>query len=662
MRKRVRSKGARGGEGTSSLAVHPFFVPVVLFAIILCVFGQVLRHDFINYDDDQYVYGNPNITSGLRLDGILWAFTHVHADNWHPLTTISHMLDCQLFGLQPWGHHLINILLHAGATFFLLFALWELTGAYWPSAFVAAIFAVHPLRVESVAWVSERKDVLSGLFFMLTLWSYARYVRDNRSKSARYVAAIVFFALGLLSKPTLVTLPFVLLLLDFWPLRRFAPQSSNRSSLATRSLGYLVREKLPFFLLSAGSCVATLLAQQKVTNRGLDLGVRVGNAAISYLAYIGQMIWPIGLSPVYPYRTDGSFVFQAVLAGLLLLVVTAVFFVWRAKYPFLLVGWLWFLGVLVPMIGIVQVGSQARADRYTYLSQIGLYIVVTWGCLELFSRWPQGRKALIAVALVSIGGLTVVSARQASHWQNSETLWSYTLAHTTDNALAESNLGSALMKKNLLDGAAVHLRRALDIQPNYAEAHNTLGYVLMKKGQLNDAVIHFQKALELKPELTNAEYNLTFARGYALAQEGKAAEAITAYEAALKMQPNDPLLRNNLAAALAALGKTGEAIEQLRQAVRINRDYEEGHANLATLLLQMGGREEAMFHFREALRLNPNDAEVQEELRESTPAMPTSAKLAFECGIRGNQSLLRWTHYALANYEGEERERRGDIS
>jgi protein O-mannosyl-transferase len=675
VRRRKTPKGSATAQ-SSSRANSGFLIGnvcILLAGIVWIVFGQTLRHEFVNYDDDEYVRGNPRITTGLTLEGIRWAFTHVHAANWHPLTTISHMLDCQLYGLQPWGHHLTNVLLHAAATVFLFLALRQLTGAHWPSAFVAAVFAIHPLRVESVAWVAERKDVLSGVFFMLTLWAYARYARSNRPSSGRYIIALALFALGLLCKPTLVTLPFVLLLLDYWPLRRFALQSpgskppgsmrdhvairhsenpSRGGSLPTKPVQYLLIEKIPFFVLSAASCVATILAQERAvrTIQQLNFGDRVANAMVSYVAYLGQMIWPVGLSLVYPYHVGGRIIAQALLASLVLLIISVVFFIWRRKYPFLLVGWLWFLGVLVPMIGIVQVGSQARADRYTYLAQIGLYLLVTWGALELPTKWRGGREVLIAVAVLIVTGLTADSYLQTSYWRNGETLWSQALANTSDNALAQSNLGDALMRKGQLDDAVVHLRKALEIKANFAEANNSLGYVLMKKGQLDEAVVHFRKALasnpnfaeannnlgfvlmkkgqmddavvyfrkavEINPEYPNANYNLAFALGYALAQKGNMADAITSYRAALRIRPNDPIVRNNLAASLAAMGKTDEAIEQFREVLRLDGNYQEAHVNLASMLLQLGRRDEAVAELREALRLNPDDAQVKAQLRQ----------------------------------------------
>jgi len=573
-------------------------ISVLLVAVVWIVFGQTLGHEFVNYDDDQYVYDNPRITNGLSLERIGWAFTHVHADNWHPLTTISHMLDCQLYGLQPWGHHLTNVLLHTAAAIFLFLALWRLTGARWPSAFVGAVFAIHPLRVGSVAWVAERKDVLSGVFFMLTLWAYARYVRSKRPASGRYTTVLVFFALGLMCKPTLVALPFVLLLVDYWPLRRFAIPllgSKSRSTLnqvavrsaedrsvggqlPTQSIQYLLIEKIPFLALSAASCLATLLAQGNtvVPIRQLTFGNRVGNAMVSYVAYIGQMIWPAGLSVFYPHPERGLTIAQVLLASLALLMVSVIFFIWRGKYPFLWIGWLWFLGMLVPMIGLVQVGEQVRADRYTYLPQIGLSFLVTWGAMELFAKWRRGREVLIAIAVLIITGLMADSYIQTSYWRNAETLWNQALANTSGNYVA----------------------------------HNGLGDVLMKKGQVDEAVVHFKKALEIFPDSPVAHVNL----GNVLLHNGNWAGAITSYEAAIRVKPNYPSAHNNMGISLMKLGKSDEALAQFREALRIDRDFQKAHRNLVTVLLRLGRRDGAVTHLRELLRLNPDDANVKAQL------------------------------------------------
>ena len=554
---------------------------ILLVGIVWIVFGQTLQHEFVNYDDNEYVYENPRITNGLTLDGVQWALTHVHASNWHPLTTISHMLDCQLYGLQPWGHHLTNVLLHSVAAIFLFLALRELTGALWPSAFVAAVFAIHPLRVGSVAWVAERKDVLSGVFFMLILWAYAGYARSNRPSSRRYAMLLVLFALGLMSKPTLVALPFVLLLLDYWPLRRFSGDNSTRGgSFPAKPVRYLLVEKIPFLALSAASCAITLLVQEgAMMARRLTFGDRVGNAAVSYATYLSQMIWPAHLAVFYPYPPGNLNIAQAILAFLLLMIISMIFFLWRGKFPFLLIGWLWFLGMLVPMIGIVQVGEQARADRYTYLAQIGLYLLVTWGAMELFARWRRGRQVLIAFALLIVTGLTVDSYFQTSFWRDSETLWNQTIANTSNNYIAHNDLGKAVLQKGRLDEAVVHFRKALEICTNCPEVYNNLGHVLARKGDWVNAVTSYQAALRSWPT-PNAHNN------------------------------------NNLGIALAKVGKRDEAVEQFREALRIDEDYQEAHCNLALVLLELGRREEAVVHLREALRLKPDDAKIKAQLHQ----------------------------------------------
>lgn len=580
-RQKKPSKGSaaqRSSSGGDHLVT--FSVSIFLVAIVWMVFGQTLQHEFVNYDDSSYIYENPIITKGLSAGGIGWAFANVHSGNWHPLTTISHMLDCQLYGLQPWGHHLTNVLLHAAAAILLFIALRELTDTLWPSAFVAVVFAIHPLRVESVAWVAERKDVLSGVFFTLTLWAYARYVRGRRPSPGRFTLVLVFFALGLMCKPTLVTVPFVLLLLDYWPLRRVAGSSANRGATVTESIQELLVEKIPFFVLSAASCVATLMAQKETIMgiRQLTFGDRIGNAMISYIAYIGQMIWPIGLAVFYPFPANGINVLQASLAFLILVVVSVCFCIWRGKYPFLLTGWFWFLGMLIPMIGIVQVGAQTRADRYTYLAQIGLYILVTWGAIDLLARRRGGREVLIALAVVVVGGLAVGSHIQTASWKNSETLWTQALANTSSNYIAHTNLGDALMKKGRLDEAVLQCRKALEINPDCAEAHTTLGYALSAKGNWQDAIL--------------------------------------SYRAAMRGRPNYAINHNNLAVSLASVGETEEAIAEFNEALRIDAEYQDAHSNLASVLIRVGRRDEALAHLREALRLKPDDEKISAQLRQ----------------------------------------------
>jgi tetratricopeptide (TPR) repeat protein len=644
------------------------------------VFGQTLQDRFLNYDDNDYVYDNPKITNGLTADGTKWAFTHFHADNWHPLTTISHMVDCQLYGLQPWGHHLTNLLLHATAAIFLFLALRKLTIATWPSAFVAALFAVHPLRVESVAWISERKDVLSGVFFMLTLWAYANYARSDSRSVGKYVTVLVLFALGLMCKPSVVTLPFVLLLLDYWPLGRMQGAKSKEQGIDLQAVRGLVVEKIPLFVLSAASSVVTVLAQREAFTATFQLPfqARFANAVLSYVAYLGQVIWPMNLAVLYPYP-EGNLNFVEVIVALLFLwIVSIIFFFWRKRYPFLLVGWLWFLGMLVPMIGLVQVGSQPRADRYTYLPEIGLCILVTWGGLELFKKWHQSRTisaAAVALILVALG---TRSYFQSSYWRNSETLWQHAVDVTSNNHIAEnslgnallekdrlneaiehykraiaikpdvapvqSNLGNALLRKNQIDEAIPHIQKAIQVNPQYAEAYNDMGSALIKRGQAAQAISYYQKAVELNTRYADAYNNLAVAflengqvdeaiehykkavaikpesadmqcnLGNALAKKGNWTEAIAAYQASLRGRPDYVKAHNNLGVALETIGRNDDAFEQFAEALRSNENYPEAHYNLGRLLARLGRRDEAIAHFSEAVRLKPDYSEAQSEL------------------------------------------------
>jgi protein O-mannosyl-transferase len=643
---------------TQSRRVVIGIVSIFLAVIVWIALGRALSHDFVAYDDHHYVVQNPRVTNGVRLDGIQWAFTHVHASNWHPLTTISHMLDCQVYGLQPWGHHLTNILLHAAAAILLFLALRELTGSLWPSVFVAAVFAVHPLRVESVAWVSERKDVLSGVFFMLVLWAYARYARGNAPSSFWYITVVVLFALGLMCKPTLVTLPFVLLLLDYWPLDRVRPSSSRGREITAspwrrrNTSSWVVIEKLPLFVLSAASCAATLLAQKQALEVSLKppLEERVGNAVISYAVYVGQMIWPARLAVLYPYPEGNLKVPQVILALLLLLMISVAFFLWRKEYPFLLIGWLWYLGMLVPVIGIIQVGLQARADRYTYLPQIGLYLLVAWGATELFHQWRRTREILAITAVLIIMALTTRSYLQTSYWRDTETLWKHAIASTSNNYIAHDNLAETLSQSGLFAEAIAECEKALKIKPDFAEAHNNLGSALLnqqsadrargqggavdqaieqyrkalqikpdftqartnlgnallQKGQMDEAIAQFQKTLEMEPNYAEAEFSL----GNAFLQKREVNEAIAHYQKAVEISPDYAEARYNLGNAFVAEGKYGDAIANYEAALRIRPDYFEAHRNMGWVLATIGKTDKALEQFNEALRVNGNAAEV----------------------------------------------------
>jgi tetratricopeptide (TPR) repeat protein len=558
-----------------------YCVCAFLLAAVWVVFGQTLGHKFISYDDNSYVYENPQVIQGLSLKGIEWAFTHSVEANWHPLTMMSHMLDCQWYGLQAGGHHLTSLLLHAATAILLFLVLREMmglrpvksigaatpqAGALWPSAFVAAVFAIHPLRVESVAWVSERKDVLSGLFFMLTLGAYVQYVEKSKGKSPKskvyYGLTLLFFVLGLMCKPMLVTVPFVLLLLDYWPLNRFGA-AANRFSISRK----LIVEKIPLIVFSIAVCVVTLLVQQPA--RAISCPLRISNALVSYVAYCGQMFYPAGLALLYPYPSHGLPMGKIILSLLLLVGVSAGAFCWRQKHPQFLMGWLWYLGMLVPVIGLVQVGDQARADRYTYLPQIGLYILLTWTVVELTASWRGRRWVLGGGAMVVLAVLITCARAQTTYWRDSESLWSRSVACTTSNSIAHNNLGGVFRDEGRTGEAIAQFQMALEINPDFAEAHNNLGVVFVQQGRKEEAITQYQKALAIKPDYAEARYNL----GNALLRQGDAAEAISCYQKALAIKPGYIEVQNNLALVLATCTQASlrNGMEAVRLAERANQ-------------------------------------------------------------------------------------------
>jgi tetratricopeptide (TPR) repeat protein len=521
-------------------------VCIFLAAVVWLVFGQTLQHDFVNLDDGAYVYKNPQVSRGLTTEGIIWAFTHSHASNWHPLTWISHMLDCQFYGLNPAGHHLTNILLHAANAILLFLVLRQLTASLWRSAFAAAVFALHPLRVESVAWVAERKDLLSGLFFILTIWAYTRYVRGPRSP-ARYVVVLVLFAAGLMCKPMLVTVPVVLLALDYWPLRRMGPETDSAIK-GFRIPREVILEKLPLLGLAVASCVATLVAQQTAMQplANISLPFRAGNAAIASVIYIRQMFWPMGLAAFYPLAFRDITASRVSLSLLLLACISvAVFLLRRRRY--LLTGWLFYLIMLAPVIGILQVGSQAHADRYTYLPEIGLALLLTWTVADLSARWPYRRPLLSVLSAGIVVALTFSAHTQASYWKDSETLWTQALSRTSDNLMAELNLGEAVYKLGRTPEAIAHFERALQIDPNQAWVYSSMGAALLEIGRPSESLAILQKAIELDPRSSDAHYNL----GNTFLQMGRGNDAVAHYKRALELAPDDTETMNNLAWTLA---------------------------------------------------------------------------------------------------------------
>jgi cytochrome c-type biogenesis protein CcmH/NrfG len=538
-----------------------------LVVLVGLVFGQTLWHDFINYDDPRYVYENTAITSGLSISGIAWAFTHIHSMNWHPLTTISHMLDCQLYGLNAGWHHFTNVLLHTIAAVLLFLALQQMTGAVWRSAFVAAVFAIHPLRVESVAWIAERKDVLSGVCFMLTLLAYIYYTRAP--SLGRYLTLTLVFVLGLMSKPMLVTLPLVLLILDYWPLRRLGGSASD---IAHQSL-MRVLEKIPLIAFSAASSFVTLLAQKGAVGwtEQLPVAVRINNAAVSYVMYVWQMLWPVRLAVFYPHPEHRLSLATIIFCLLLLISITAVAIALRKQRPYLITGWLWYLGMLVPVIGLVQVGWQGRADRYTYLPQIGLYIAITWAVADLTGLWRRQRAILSAAAILVIGAFTSCAWVQTSYWRDSETLFRHALAVTQNNDVAQNNLGIVFLRQGKVDEAISLLQAAVDIRPDNSPAHENLAKALLQKGQVADALIHYRKLLQLQPD--NIEvHNIV---GTVLTQQNRVAEGVEEWEKVLAIQPENGNAMSNLAWVFAtspdqSLRDGPKAVRLAEQALRLS--------------------------------------------------------------------------------------------
>lgn len=575
--------------------IHLLGVGAVLAVAVWAVFGQTRQFEFVNYDDNVYVYENPRVAAGLSPEGVAEALSYVHAVTWHPLTTVSHMADAEIHGLDPGGHHLSNVLLHAAAAIVLFLVLRGMTGALWRSAFVALIFAVHPLRVESVAWISERKDVLSGLLFFLTLGAWARYAADARV--GRYLLALGCFALALMAKPMVVTLPCVLLLLDVWPLKRLGEGDAPWRHLRAR-----VVEKIPFFVLSAACGVITLKTQTgaMTSTEVLPFWDRLGNALVSYVVYVRQLFWPLDLAVVYPHPQDGLPWWTVGLAAVALAAVTVAAVVLRRRMPFLLVGWLWYLGMLLPVIGLVQVGIQAHADRYTYLPHVGLLLMLAWGAAE---AWPHrlDRRGLAAAA--GVAGLVLVglARAQTAYWRDSESLWRMTLARTTNNSVAHCQLGVVLGRTGRTSEAAEHFRRAIAIQPGYAKAHNNLGSALRAQGRLTDALASFREALEIDPHYLEAHLNLAAT----LAVAGELAAAADEYRLALRDQPGSAAIHNDLGSVLLRQGRSDEAVEQYREALRLEPDHADAHCNLGLALGRRGDLDGAIEHFRRSLEIEP---------------------------------------------------------
>jgi tetratricopeptide (TPR) repeat protein len=593
---------------------------VLIVMAIFVAYGRALSQPFTNFDDPEYIVENSHVATGFSLDNAAWAFSHVHASNWHPLTWISHMLDVSLFGLDAGRHKLVSILLHAASSVLLLFVLRRATGRTWPSAAVAALFALHPTHVESVAWAAERKDTLSTLLFMLTLWFYLDWTRSRRRRS--YLLTIAAFALGLMCKPMLITLPFVLLLLDWWPLQRMTPAKPPGN------LPLLV-EKLPLFALIIPSAIVTMNAQKQAM-RALPLGVRLSNAVLSYVGYLGKTLWPANLSIIYPYRFATSSA-EVLLGAVVLLAVTATVVLLARRFPYLATGWLWFLGTLVPVIGLVQVGRQSMADRYTYIPTIGLFLAASWLLADLVSN----KRALIAAATVVVVFYAAVAFVQVGYWSDSVTLFSHAVAVTSNNSFARTTLARALLQEGDVNKAASELRAAVAADESDDAAHNALGTTLSTLGDSSGAERELRRAIALNPR--DPAYPRDLAE--LLVATGRTAEAIPLFESSAKIaadpqtlgalaaardqvdasvrwyrasvaaKPSSADLHNDLAAMLARKGEDGEAVIEYRQALRLNPHQYDAHMNLGAILSRLDRNDEAIEHFAAAAAERPKSSE-----------------------------------------------------
>jgi tetratricopeptide (TPR) repeat protein len=667
---------------------RPWVVSSLLVAAVIAVYLPAIYLKFINFDDTFYVTRNRLVQGGLTWDALRWAFTHAYAANWHPLTWISHMLDCQVYGLTPVGHHLTNVLFHAANSALLFLWLRSVTGAVWRSGLVAALFALHPLHVETVAWVAERKDVLSTFFFILTLIAYGRAkgegqraevpskvqtptskvqagerspdkARNELPRSIYYLLSLALFALGLMSKPMLVTLPFVLLLLDYWPLRRMESaacrvprgngKAESRKQKAERPsplaslqfpfsiLARLVWEKAPFFVLSTASCIVTFYAQRQggavasvEGEYGISMESRIANVPISYVRYLLKLVWPRDLAVIYPFVRSWpeewialSVVFLLLLSGLAL---------WQAGCcPYLPVGWFWYLGTLVPVIGLVQVGTQSIADRYTYIPAIGVFIVVAWGTGDLADRLRGGRVVFAAGAGAVLLAFAHLAGRQLLYWQNSESLFRHALAVTKNNYMAESNLGSYFSELGDLESAKACYRAALRVAPNHPNTWNNLGCALVAQKRYEEAIEAFSAVLRAKPLSADAQSNL----GNALFGLGRIKEAIEHYREAVRIDPQEPLAHYNLGLILFSTDRFAEAIEEFRAAVKLNPQYVDAHNSLANALARQGKPDEAEAEFKRALETQP----------ESVPALNGLGSLLADQG-KWDQAALRFSEVA----------------
>lgn len=619
------------------------YICLALVIATLVVFSDVRNHEFVNYDDVGFIIENPLIQSGLTLESLKSAFNK-NWGYWKPVACLSLMLDYEIYGMDAGCFHITNLVLHTANTLMLFLFLRMITGAIWQSAFVAALFALHPLHVESVAWVTERKDVLSIFFWMLTMLGYINYIK--KPSFARYMLILIPLALGLMTKPMLVTMPFVLLLIDYWPLGRLKlpdrksggktntglsidnarkrksrkDQRISRANTLSNSSPYtftnnllrLIREKIPMIIVVLVSIFILLSFQwsDKIAGTAISppLEYRISNALISYVRYIVKMFLPINLATPYPHTAISWL--SAGSAFLILLFLSFGAIKALRSRPYISVGWFWYLGTLVPVLGLVHFGSFSMADRFTYIPLNGLFIIIAWGIPDLMSRWVHGKIFLRTSGVIVILILMVMTYKQLGYWKNSITLFEHTLKVTSDNYLPHNNLGLALKEQGLLDDAIEHYKEALRIKPNYEKGHNNLGVALEEQGRIDDAIEHYEEALRIKPDYVEAHSNL----GVALQGQGSLDDAIEHYREALRIKPDYMEAHNNMGNALQEKGLVDDAIKHYKEALRIKPDYLKAHNNLGLALQGQGHIDEAIDHYEEVLRVTPENAKIHNNL------------------------------------------------
>jgi len=603
--------------GRNQISCHlSLLICMFLTALPLLVYWQVQTYEFINMDDPLYVTENLKVRSGLTREGVVWAFAFNDISYWHPLTWLSHMVDCEIYWLNPQGHHFTNVLFHIANTLLLFLTLRTLTGALWRSAFVAAFFSLHPLNVESVAWVANRKNLVSAFFWILAMWSYAHYAR--KPNPTRYLMVFCSMLLGLLAKPTVATLPFVFLLLDFWPLDRYFPAVSNQaleSQTRIESTGRLIIEKIPLMALSAASITISYMSSRQmgiiIPAEILPLGLRIQNALASYLIYIGKMLLPFDLAVFYPFAKTMP-LWQIVTSCFVLLTVTALVVRFAKRKPYFTVGWFWYLGTLVPVIGLVQQGFwPAFADRFAYIPLIGLFIMTVWGISDYADRSRLSKILVYAGGSLAVLGMGMGAWVQTSYWKNSITLFSRAVAVTKSNHLAHYNLGVALHNSGKFNEGLLHCYEALHLTPDDEKLHNIIGLTLIHHGDPGKALFHIKEAIRLRPDYAEAYDNM----GLALAKEGKPDEAIGYHLKAIEIDPNQADFHFHLGNQLNVLGNFDRAARSYSEALRIRPGDENAHLQKGYALVQQGKLEEALIHFDEVLRINPASAPARNNKR-----------------------------------------------